>query len=682
MSQYCYYCMSKKAGDVCSVCGRHAEADVGVHHLLPGTVLENRYLIGYAIGEGGFGITYIGKDLKLDMVVAVKEYYPNGFVNRNNTADNRITITSREKAEYVENGKKQFIREARILAKFSGNQSIVDVRDHFECNNTAYIVMEYIQGITLSTYIKTNGNFAATDLIKRMLPLFRALKLIHKNGLIHRDISPDNIMILPNGSLKLMDFGAAREVNFDDKKSLSIVLRPGYAPEEQYRSKGEQGPWTDIYAACATIYKCITGITPDESTERVYADELQPPSRCGVDIPLRYEQALMKGLAVYQKDRYQSVDELIEAFSVTGNEDVPAVNIIDLSDASDSDDKTEYYEEPEESNGKAESDSDDELKGTVDNPGDSEDNDDEPDKKKKLKKLLKRTALISIPAVLIIIGLMVVLIIVPSNKSNESSEPAKKETSSQHSDSSQTENIVTTTAQETAGAVETTYIPKTYTITNDAELGAAYGQAQAGDEFSISNVLLHTDGTNYSLSYSGTEYPILSETIDLSKYKDKNVSVTGTGKIVDNMFFLNAESVISNSANSIVINDVSSSEILPILNPTVSYNGYKDLFEGIVISGEINVTEYFTQSDIEHWGYNIQLYKTDVSETESDNDMFTQLEGPAKNIHLDSNWASIYAKAFAVKIPDDIEPGEYTIFFQQYGDSVGLESFIKFTAKK
>ena len=606
MSQYCYYCMSKKAGDVCSVCGRHAEADVGVHHLLPGTVLENRYLIGYAIGEGGFGITYIGRDLKLDMVVAVKEYYPNGFVNRNNTADNRITITSREKAEYVENGKKQFIREARILAKFSGNQSIVDVRDHFECNNTAYIVMEYIQGITLSTYIKTNGNFAATDLIKRMLPLFRALKLIHKNGLIHRDISPDNIMILPNGSLKLMDFGAAREVNFDDKKSLSIVLRPGYAPEEQYRSKGEQGPWTDIYAACATIYKCITGITPDESTERVYADELQPPSRCRVDIPLRYEQALMKGLAVYQKDRYQSVDELIEAFSVKEGSDISVISINDLSDESGSDDKTEYYEETddkteyyeesEEADDKMENYSDSELKDDVEVQGNSTNHNDTSNNKEKSKKLLKRLVLISIPAVLIIIGLIVALIIVPSNKSKEPTTPTEKETSIQQSGSPQTDGVDTSAAVVTTAAQETTYKPE-----------------------------------------------------------------------------INLE-----------INDVSGNEIVPVVNPRVSHNGYKDLFDGTVIHGEIGVTESFTQADLAQWGYNIQLYKTDVSEAESDNDMFTQSEGPAKNCNISTDyiWASITEKAFAIKIPDDLDPGEYTIFLQQYGDTAGWVSYIKFSAKK
>ena len=342
----------KEHDGICEICGHQFQPDENAHHLPAGTVLSEKYIIGRVIGEGGFGITYIGRDTNLDMVVAIKEYYPNGYVNRINSANYNITVTGKNNEEFFENGKKKFIREARILAKFSGNKSIVDVRDFFECNNTAYIVMEYIHGVTLSTYIKSNGNFEATDLIQRMLPIFGALKLIHKNGLIHRDISPDNIMILQDGSLKLMDFGAAREVNFDDKKSLSIVLKHGYAPEEQYRSKGEQGPWTDIYAACATIYKCITGITPDESTERVYSDELQPPSHYGIDIPLEYEKTIMKGLAIYQKDRYQSVDELIEAFSPGGSNGVSAVYVTNSSSDSDSDEKTEYYKEDKNSDDK------------------------------------------------------------------------------------------------------------------------------------------------------------------------------------------------------------------------------------------------------------------------------------------------------------------------------------------
>ena len=461
MEKYCYYCMSKKQTEgICEICGHQNEPDLCVHHLPVGTVLMNRYVIGRVLGEGGFGITYISRDIHLDMVVAIKEYYPNGTVNRINSAGNNLTVTGKNKEEFFENGKKKFIQEARILAKFSGNKSIVDVRDFFECNNTAYIVMEYIQGMTLSIYIKNNGIFEATDLIQRMLPIFEALKLIHKKGLIHRDISPDNIMILQDGSLKLMDLGAVHKVNFDDKNSLSLILKYGYSPEEQYRSKGEQGPWTDIYAVCATIYKCITGITPDESTERVYADELQPPSRCGVDIPLRYEQALMKGLAVYQKDRYQSVDELIEAFSVKEGSDISVISINDLSDESGSDDKTEYYEEPEESYNKCENHSDDDTSDTADTQDNSKENDDRSEKKKKLKKLLKRVVLISVPAVLVIAGLIVALLIVPTNKKTDPPEATEKETGSRQTEASTTKSIVTTAAQETTGAEETTVPPK------------------------------------------------------------------------------------------------------------------------------------------------------------------------------------------------------------------------------
>ena len=314
MEYYCYYCMNKMADDgVCEVCGHQTEPSPDVYHLPSGTVLMNRYLLGRVIGSGGFGITYIGRDLNLDIIVAVKEFFPLGYVNRNTDVTLDVTVTGDRNSEFFRLGKDKFIREARILAKFSGSRNIVDVRDFFECNNTGYIVMEYIRGITLQNYTKTHGLLDAEYLINRMKPIFKALDKIHKSGLIHRDISPDNIMMLDDGDLKLMDFGAAREVNFSDKKSLSIVLKPGYAPEEQYRSKGNQGPWTDVYAACATIYKCITGVTPDESTERAYSDGLKRPSAYGVNIPSVYEDAIMKGLSVYQEDRYQSIQELLDA---------------------------------------------------------------------------------------------------------------------------------------------------------------------------------------------------------------------------------------------------------------------------------------------------------------------------------------------------------------------------------
>ena len=159
---------------------------------------------------------------------------------------------------------------------------------------------------------------------------------VHKQGLIHRDISPDNIMLLENGKVKLMDFGAARDYTEFGEKSLSIVLKPGYAPEEQYRTRGIQGPWTDIYAYSATLYKCLTGITPEESMQRVIEDSLKSPSDLGLKIPAGMEYAIMKGLAVFQKDRYQNLkDYCQDLYSETGAVEQPApVSAPDLSEKS------------------------------------------------------------------------------------------------------------------------------------------------------------------------------------------------------------------------------------------------------------------------------------------------------------------------------------------------------------
>lgn len=295
----------------CSYCGSEQKLPVPPHHLLPGTVLNQKYVIGEALGEGGFGITYKGKDVKLDITVAIKEYYPSGYANRSNTISAEISCgVGGERSEFFHKGRERFLQEAKILAKFSGLKGIVDVRDFFEENNTAYIVMEFLDGQTLKSYLKENGTLPIHTTLNLLMPVMESLSQVHRQGLIHRDISPDNIMLVEDG-VKLLDFGAARNMSSIENKSLSIMLKPGYAPEEQYRSKGVQGAWTDVYALCATIYKCITGITPDDATERVYRDEVKKPSQLGVKINPEMEVALMKGLAVFKKDRWQNVEQLL-----------------------------------------------------------------------------------------------------------------------------------------------------------------------------------------------------------------------------------------------------------------------------------------------------------------------------------------------------------------------------------
>ena len=317
INKLCMGCMTsienKKA--YCPYCGFKADAaEQSPHHLPPETILNGKYLIGRVLGEGGFGITYLGWDLNLDMKVAIKEYYPAGFVTRENTVTTTVTPFSGDKREAYISGLEKFVGEAKSLAKFYILPGIVSVKDFFKENGTGYIVMEYVEGITLKQYLqKEGGKLPVIQVLEWVKPLITSLSQMHEKGIIHRDISPDNIMITPHGEIKLLDFGAARDISADGAKSLSVLLKPGYAPEEQYRTRGIQGPWTDVYGLCATIYKAITGQTPPESMERVHEDTLEPPTKLGVSLNEDKEAALLKGLAILQKNRYQTMNELYNA---------------------------------------------------------------------------------------------------------------------------------------------------------------------------------------------------------------------------------------------------------------------------------------------------------------------------------------------------------------------------------
>ena len=316
VEKLCPGCMRERQSmeGPCPFCGYDASAaQVEAHQLPPGTILSGKYLVGKLLGEGGFGITYLGWDLNLDMKVAIKEYYPAGFVMRENTSSNTVLSFTGEKGEFYQAGKDKFLSEAKSLAKFFLLPGIVCVKDFFLENNTAYIVMEYIDGVTLKTKLaQSGGKMPVGPLLELMRPLMSSLSTVHKAGLIHRDISPDNIMVSNAGQVKLLDFGAARDVTVNGGKSLAVVLKPGYAPEEQYRTQGQQGPWTDVYALCATIYKCITGVTPPEPIERMANDKLVPPIALCPVTPAQ-NAALLKGLAIYAAQRFQSIEELYRA---------------------------------------------------------------------------------------------------------------------------------------------------------------------------------------------------------------------------------------------------------------------------------------------------------------------------------------------------------------------------------
>ena len=282
-------------------------------NLLPaGTLVADRYEILEVIGQGGFGITYKAYDSVLDVPVAIKEYYPSGIASRYHEQSLDVQVGGSENKKLFEEGKKKFLEEARILARFSEDPNVVGVRNFFEDNQTVYIVMQYLQGESLKEYIEKNGKISFDEAYRLLRPVMQSLGRIHAAGLIHRDISPSNLIRMRTGKVKLIDFGTAREYSTDGDKSLSIVLKPGYAPAEQYQTHGLQGPWTDVYALCASIYKLITEITPENSLNRMVNDEVRLPSECGAEISAAQEEVLMQGLAVRESDRIRSMEILEE----------------------------------------------------------------------------------------------------------------------------------------------------------------------------------------------------------------------------------------------------------------------------------------------------------------------------------------------------------------------------------
>ena len=292
------------------------------------TILEGKYLVGPVLGQGSFGITYVGYDLNMEAKIAIKEYFPVELVSRDTTTmhGDRVLSLSGEKSITYKAGLKKYVAEAQNVSQFSEVPGVVSVKDFFYANETAYIVMEFIDGISLKDYLKEKGGrLTEEETLKIMKPVLEALVQVHKSGIIHRDISPDNIMLTFEKSVegrdnhntiksvKLIDFGAARMTEKNDQKSLTIILKHGYAPEEQYRTHGEQGPWTDVYALCAVLYRMLTGETPVPAMDRMFKDELKSLEQCGAKVSANTAAAILKGLAVKKDERIQSVKELIGA---------------------------------------------------------------------------------------------------------------------------------------------------------------------------------------------------------------------------------------------------------------------------------------------------------------------------------------------------------------------------------
>ncbi len=310
----CMGCMEEipEGEGICRHCGYQQGTDVKeAYYLLPGKVVGGKYMIGKVLGYGGFGVTYIGWDNTLRRKVAVKEYLPSDFATRSYGTE-LLTVFSGEATVQFEAGLNSFISEAKRLAKFNRIPEIVDIYDCFVENGTGYIIMEYLEGVTVKEMLKEQERIPVKEAHRIALAVLRGLSEVHKEGIIHRDIAPDNIFINKKGEVKLLDFGAARYATAVQSRSLSVVLKPGYAPEEQYRSRGEQGPWTDVYAMGATLYRMITGIRPEESIERMAEDNLKPPSALGVEIDPNMEVALMNSLNVKKEYRTQDAKTFYE----------------------------------------------------------------------------------------------------------------------------------------------------------------------------------------------------------------------------------------------------------------------------------------------------------------------------------------------------------------------------------
>ena len=314
MERRCPYCMSPvQPGSPCPACGRNWERyQPASHHLPPGSLLQDRYQLGRALGEGGFGITYLGWDTVLKRKVAVKEYFPTFLVSREVSLTLDVTCHTSGNQPTYEKGREQFLREAKTMAKLDSIPEIVQVLDHFPEHNTAYIVMEFLEGRTLKEVVAQTGPIPTQTMLALLEPVLRAMEAMHHAGVIHRDISPDNLMELKDGTVKLMDFGCARD--FQSGLTETITLKHGFAPREQYSGR-DQGPWTDVYAMCATVYYCLTGQVPARATLRgeEEQDPLLPPRQLGIDLTEEQELALLRGLAPKVENRWHSAADLYAA---------------------------------------------------------------------------------------------------------------------------------------------------------------------------------------------------------------------------------------------------------------------------------------------------------------------------------------------------------------------------------
>lgn len=313
----CYRCMKEYGDDLqeCPHCGYHlSRADIQSYQLSPGTMIADRYWVGMVLGKGGFGITYKAFDTKLNIVVAIKEYYPVGLVRRD-TEEKQVSCQSVDKEREYLAGLHRFLEEARNLARFSKNPNIVDVFHFFKENGTGYIVMEYLEGVSMKYFLRVNeGKMSVIYAKEIVLAVAKALDCLHAAGILHRDVSPDNIFLCSDGKIKLIDFGASRLSEGEDN-CREVIVKPGYTPPEQYHKDLEEGPWTDIYALGATFYCAVTGCVPQEAIERQREDLLVRPGDWNEEIPAYIDSVILKAMALKARERFAHAKDMADALT-------------------------------------------------------------------------------------------------------------------------------------------------------------------------------------------------------------------------------------------------------------------------------------------------------------------------------------------------------------------------------
>ena len=289
--------------------------------LPPGSVVGD-FTIQGLVGEGGFGVVYRAFDNGMQREVALKEYMPNALARRR--ADGQVELRAPQYESTFAAGRKSFVNEAKLLAQFD-HTALVKVLRFFEANGTAYMVMPLYHGRTLKQLLRESPGVDEAWIKSMLAPLLDALETLHGARCFHRDVAPDNILILDSGGPLLLDFGAARRIIGDMTQAVTVVIKPGYAPVEQYADDNslQQGPWTDIYALAAVVRLAITGKPPATSVTRMVSDPVKPLADVAQGYSAAFLRAIDYGLAVRPEDRPQSIAEFRQVLGLARRRPAP-----------------------------------------------------------------------------------------------------------------------------------------------------------------------------------------------------------------------------------------------------------------------------------------------------------------------------------------------------------------------